>query len=99
MPFLHVAACFRVDVIGCVNKRALKVAVRRPEFHVAVCGRSKVDGSVLIRFALMVFSWSGSARSVVSCRIATFTRCQARVLGVEADFGWLVGRGKYRFFT
>ena len=29
---------FWVDVFGCVNERASNVAVRQPEFHVAVCG-------------------------------------------------------------
>ena len=36
MPFVHVAAGFWVDVFGCVNERASNVAVRQPEFHVAV---------------------------------------------------------------
>jgi len=87
IPFLHVAAGFWVDVIGCVNERASNVAVLQPEFHVAVCGSSKVDGYVLIRFAFVEFSWSGSARSVVSLRMAAFMWCQVRGLRVEADFG------------
>ena len=79
MPFLHVAAGFWVDVFGCVNERVSNVAVLRPQFHVAVPEASIVDGCVLVRFALIVFSWSGSGGSVVSLRIETFMWCHARV--------------------